>query len=136
MTPSDETPVPVGEDRVIDLDAARAARAEKLGPAPVVRFLGREWPLPAEIPAIAVHAIGELVTMDVDPDHLEDLDPRTMVLFGQAIESLFGGQWGPLNKAARKAGTPLSLPDEAVLLEGAMVAYGLDLGESPASASS
>lgn len=136
MTPSDETPVVVGDDRVIDLDAARAARAEKLGPAPVVRFLGREWPLPAEIPAIAIHAIGELVTMDVDPDHLEELDPKTMVLFGQAIESLFGGQWGPLNKAARKAGTPLSLQDEAVLLEGAMAAYGLDMGESRASGSS
>lgn len=136
MTPPDETPVVVGDDRVIDLDAARAARAEKLGPAPVVRFLGKDWTLAQEIPAIAIHAIGELVTMDVDPDHLEDLDPRTMVLFGEAIEALFSGQWSKITKAAQKAGTPLSLQDEAVLLEGAMAAYGLDLGESRASGSS
>lgn len=134
---ANETPDSVlSEDRVIDLDAARAARAEQLGPAPKVRFLGREWPLPQEIPAEVVHAVGELVLMEFDPEHPEDLDPRAMALLGRAIEGVFGGQWGKIQKAGHKAGAPLSLLDEGILLEGVIEAYGIDMGESRASVSS
>lgn len=36
--------------RVIDLDAARLARAEAQQEAPVIRFAGKEWELPNELP--------------------------------------------------------------------------------------
>lgn len=36
--------------RVIDLDAARLARAEAQGEAPVIRFAGKDWQLPVELP--------------------------------------------------------------------------------------
>lgn len=36
--------------RVIDLDAARLARAEAQGEAPVIKFAGKEWQLPLELP--------------------------------------------------------------------------------------
>lgn len=37
--------------RVVDFDALRAARREKLGPAPTFRFAGKDHELPLEMPA-------------------------------------------------------------------------------------
>jgi hypothetical protein len=45
-------------DRVVDLDAARAARAAKQSPAPVIRFGGKDWTLPAELPWALAEAAG------------------------------------------------------------------------------
>lgn len=115
-------------EQTIDLDAARAARAEqrrkdgKVGP-PVVRLLGRDWPLPAEMPAESVHAFGSLAAGDYSA-------------LGPGMEALFGSSWVELHQAAKAAGEPLSLEDEAFLLEEAMERYGMALPESPASASS
>lgn len=38
------------DERLIDLDAARAARAEERGEAPVLKLGGKEFALPVELP--------------------------------------------------------------------------------------
>lgn len=47
------------DPRVIDLDAAKAARAEALGEPPVVVWQGETFELPAELPARFLDAIIE-----------------------------------------------------------------------------
>lgn len=119
---------PVEPGQTIDLDAARAARAEarraagKAGP-PVVRLFGKDWPLPPEMPAETAHAFGCLAAGDYSA-------------LGPGMEALFGKAWAELHQAAREAGDSLSLEDEAFLLEEAMERYGMALPESPASAPS
>mgnify|MGYP007071595981 FL=1 len=54
----------VAAGRTIDLDAARAARAEvDTSPAPVIRLGGKDWQLPKELPAdfAMLAAMGDLV---------------------------------------------------------------------------
>lgn len=53
------------ERRVIDVDAHRAARLEKLGPPPVVRVGGRDVELPLELPADVIYAFGALSAGDL-----------------------------------------------------------------------
>lgn len=106
-----------GEDRTIDLDAARAARAEKRGPSPSVKVNGEIHELPAELPAEAVHAFGAL--MRGDPSGLE-----------LGMRSLFGDAWDRITKGT------FSLDDEIFLLENALELYGISLPESEASAPS
>ena len=88
--------------RVIDLDAARAARAELNPTGPVARFGGQEFQLPVELPfAIAQAASGT-------PDDLRD-----------AVKSLMGeqyAQWSALNP---------SLMDIQALFEALPGMYGL-----------
>lgn len=123
-----DAPSSAPAEQTIDLDAARAARAEarrkagKVGP-PVVRLLGQEWPLPAELPAETAHAFGALAAGDYSA-------------LGPGMEALFGDSWEKLHQAAKDSGEPLSLEDEAFLLEEAMDRYGMTLPESPASAPS
>lgn len=98
--------------RVIDLDAARAARAEALGEPLVVRFGGEEFTLPAEVPYdyLALLASG---------------DPRA------AINALLGEAEAPRFWQQRP-----SVGDMRVLMEGIEEAAGLKEGEAPASGSS
>jgi hypothetical protein len=109
--------------RKIDLDAARRARAETRGEAPVIVLAGREWTLPAELPADVVTSFGMVVRGDVAA--LED-----------AMTALFAGQYPDLKAAALAAGTPLSWEDEKYLLESVLQEYGFDLPESSASGTS
>ena len=113
------------EKKTIDLDAARAARREKLAPAPELKLLGEVYVLPRELPADAVHAFGLIMAGDYSA-----LTP--------GMEALYGGpeQWAAIVQTAKDAGDPLSFDDEVFLLEEAFDAYGLSLPESSASGSS
>lgn len=114
------TPQPARSDngRRIDLDAARRARAEERGDPPVVVVGGKEYPLPAEMPADVVTAFGMVARGDV------------AALNGALLE-LFGEE----NLAAIKA-TGLSWDDEKFLFESAVEEYGFDLPGSSASGAS
>jgi hypothetical protein len=105
------------EERLIDLDAARAARLEKKGPGPKVKVDGQVYDLPRELPAEAVHAFGGLVSGD--PSMLE-----------VGVRSLFGDAWPALKASG------LSFDDEVFLLETALALYGFDLPELSASGAS
>lgn len=119
---TEPAPTPAGSRR-IDLDAARRARAEQRGDPPVIILAGKEWTLPAELPADVVTSFGMVVRGDVAA--LED-----------AMTSLFAGQYPALKAAALETGTPLSWEDEKYLLESVLQEYGFDLPESSASGDS
>lgn len=103
--------------RVLDLDAARQARLEKKGPPPVIRQGGKDWTLPAELPADVVTGFGMAQRGDIS-----GLD--------SALASLFGDQYDAFKAEG------LSWPDEQALLEGVLELYGFDLPGSSASAPS
>lgn len=94
--------------RTIDLDAARAARAEKLGPAPTVVVGGESFDLPRELPADVVTAYGLAARGDVTG------------IF-DALEQLFGAT------AWAKIKVGLSWDDAAFLLEESTKLYGFTL---------
>lgn len=98
--------------RVIDLDAARTARAEVSGEPVVLRFGGRDFTLPPEMPLdFAFHASqGDL---------------------REAVATLLA----PKDVKAFLALRP-SFEDYGALVDGATRVYGTDAGESPASPSS
>lgn len=103
--------------RRIDLDAARAARAEKVGEAPVVVLEGVEYVLPRELPMEAVLVVAEDLTKP---------NPKTV---RAAMEAIFGDHWPTLRPK-------LSVADSMLVLTGVLELYGTDLPESAASASS
>ena len=126
--------------KTIDLDAARAARREQRTKdgaelAPVVRVNGKEYPLPAEIPAETVHAFGVLFSMDASSLKAGDLSTigPAMATLSEGMEALFGASWKAIHDDAMAAGDPLSFQDEVFLLEEAMGIYGMALPESSAS---
>lgn len=93
-------------DRVIDLDAARAARAEAAGVAPRVIFAGKEYAMPVELPwAIVEAAAGG------DADALVS-----------AIRLLLGDQWAAFQEAGP------SVADMQLLIGHVAGVYGLDSG--------
>jgi hypothetical protein len=108
--------------RKIDLDAARRARLEQRGPAPVVTVNGKDYELPAELPADVVTAFGLVQRGDVSA--LE-----------AALEALFAGKLAELKADSVAAGAPLSWDDLVFLIESAVDEYGLDLPGSRASGS-
>lgn len=87
--------------RVIDLDAAKAARAEAENETPVIRFSGKDWNLPTELP----WALAEAATSG---------DPAAAI---GAVKSLLGNQW-----AAFAAYGP-TIEDMRVLLESSVAVY-------------
>ena len=88
--------------RSIDLDAARAARSEALGDRPTVRFSGKDWSLPVELPwAVAEASSGQI----------NDLV--------NALKALLGEQW-----AEFQAHTP-TVSDMTTLVEAIPALYGL-----------
>lgn len=92
--------------RTIDLDAARAARAElDTSPAPVIRLGGKDWQLPKELPAdfAMLAAMGDLVG---------------------AMKALIGDEAFPEFWAIG-----LSMDDLETIADQAHVLYGLEPGE-------
>lgn len=87
--------------RSIDLDAARIARAEATGEAPTVRFGGRDWVLPAELP----WALAEASASG---------NPQDAML---AVKSLLGEQW------VEFVGLNPTMSDIQVLVEGIGAIY-------------
>lgn len=94
-------------DRVIDLDQARAARAEARGKteAPRIKLDNRHWQLPAEIPL----------------DFLTEVERGN---FRRGFTFLFEGEVGEEFLAVG-----LSIEDLEVLSEGVYEVYGLDRGK-------
>jgi hypothetical protein len=97
--------------RIIDLDAARAARAEATKETPVIKFGGKEWTLPSELPwALAEAAAGA--------------NAESAIV---AVKSLLGSQWEEFLKQ-----NP-SVEDMRILLENVAAIYGADPGKSQGS---
>jgi hypothetical protein len=93
--------------RIIDLDAARSARAEAQAEAPVIRFNAVEYTLPAELPWSIVEAATTGET-------------KAIV---NAVKSLLGEQWADFEKSG------VSASDMIVLIENIATIYGTNSGE-------
>lgn len=92
--------------RIIDLDAARLARAEASQEAPLVRFNGNDYTLPVELPWSIVEAASSQ-------------DPNQIV---SAVKSLLGDQWLAFEAQG------ISVGDMTVLLENIATIYGSTAG--------
>ncbi len=94
--------------RVVDLDAARIARAEVEREAVTLRFNGKDWQLPSELPWAFVEASSGN-TQDVM----------------RALATLLGEQWEEFVRSGP------SISDVTTLVEAIPALYGLDnLGNS------
>jgi len=92
--------------RVIDLDAARSARAEANREAPVVKFGGVEYKLPVELPWKVVEAASTGDTVEII----------------KAVKSLLGDQWEKFESNG------ISAADVTVLVEQIASLYSVDSG--------
>ncbi len=92
-------------DRVIDLDAAKIARAEKQKHKLLVRFNGKDWNLPTELPWVVAEAAAS-------GDGAGAM---------RAIQLLLGDQWEEFKEAQP------SLGDMTVLLTAVGEMYGGDI---------
>lgn len=105
----------------IDLDARRAARAEKRGDTQpdVVAVGGDTYELPVELPVGVIDAFGRASSGDLSG-------------FTDGVKALVGDEaFGEL-----MARHHLSMEDLEVILTAAMETYGVRLGESSASTGS
>lgn len=93
--------------RIIDLDAARAARAEAEQEAPVIRFGGKDFTLPVELPWAVVEAASSQDTNSI---------------IG-SVKSLLGEQWSEFDKLG------VSVEDMKTLIESIAGVYATDQGE-------
>lgn len=118
-------PTTTAEPVTIDLDAARKARKEKKGPAPSIKFLGVDRPLPQSLPAEVI-------------DLMADVGAGDYTASTKAFRLLLGGDetYETLLADAKEAGEPLDLEDVVFLLEECLRVYEVTAGESPASGSS
>jgi hypothetical protein len=94
-------------ERIVDLDAARAARVAQQDDAPQLRFAGKLFELPRELPWALAEAAGS---------------GSTEAAVG-AIKHLLGDQW-----AAFEACGP-TIDDVRVMLESVVALYGADPGK-------
>jgi hypothetical protein len=92
--------------RIIDLDAARAARAEAQLDAPVVRFNGKDYTLPVELPWSIVEAATS----------------QDSVKIIAAVKTLLGEQWNDFQEAN------VSVADMTVLIESISQLYAVEPG--------
>lgn len=105
-----------------DLDAARAARAEQNGEHPTVKFGGKVFTLPVEMPYTIVESINEMNAAQIAGDGY------TVTLKLSAIaKDLFGEQYQEFLEFRP------SMLDMSALLENVAPLYGLSAGESQAS---
>jgi hypothetical protein len=92
--------------RIIDLDAARVARAEAQKEAPIIKIENKEFKLPIELPWIIVEAAST---------------EKTNEIIG-AIKTLLGEQWEEFAKLN------ISVGDMQVLIENIAKIYSADAG--------
>jgi hypothetical protein len=109
--------------RTIDLDAARKARTEKLGPAPKIRLNGVDYELPAELPMEPILQIADGL---FDKSMADEDKPDAM---RAALKALLGEHYEAIR-------VQLSAQDASTLLRGILDLYGTDLPERSASATS
>lgn len=118
MSPDQDKPA---APRTIDLDAARARRREHQGPAPSIRFLGEDHPLPRALPAKVIDIVAQVNAGDWS-------------VVTEAVKILLGGDaYDRIVEAAEAAGDPLELDDVTFLLDQVLEVYEVTLPESPAS---
>lgn len=91
----------------IDLDAARAARREGKGEGPILRFGGKEYHLPPELPFEALEPIRSISDPDMAAGAMVDL-----------VKALLGPHYEEIKST-------LSLDDLEAFVEGAMQEYGV-----------
>lgn len=118
-----DTPDVSSEPRTIDLDAARAARAEQVGPGPRIRLGGITYDLPPELPMEAILQVAEGL---LDASMAQDAKPEAVRL---ALKAVLGEHYDTLR-------TQLSAQDSMTLLTGILALYGTSLPEASASAPS
>lgn len=106
----------------VDLDAARQARREAEGEAPVVVFGGKSFELPVEMPFTFVEATAEYNRAS----KAEDGTAASGVL-ADMVRAVFGSQYSEFMSL-----NP-SVKDIEELMSGVAGMYGTDQGESPAS---
>lgn len=111
----------------VDLDAARAARREAGGEAPVIVIDGEEFILPVELPFAIMDDLARLFKAKDDKEALAELSVEALPVI---TRGLLGSDY------ERFIAHRPSVDDFLVLFEGVMGAYGLsdDVGESSASA--
>lgn len=108
----------------LDLDAKRAARAKVKKKGPLVTFAGKRHELPPALSLDAVHLIGQMQV-----GSLSALDDLLAWLFGDERPRDDAGEIS--DRDPRFAGWDLD--DAADVFEFVNEAYGVELGNSPAS---
>jgi hypothetical protein len=103
----------------IDLDAARAARAEKSGVARTFKLGGKTYALPAELPMEAILTVAEGLL-----DSMPNAEKVSAVRL--ALQAILGEHYDEVR-------TLLSAQDAGVLLTGVLELYGTSLPEARAS---
>jgi len=111
-------------EKSVDLDAARAARAEANGQAPTVKFGGQVFELPTEMPYTIVESVNAMQAAQEDGDGYGITKQLTAI----AVD-LFGDRYEEFLKLHP------SMLDMQILLENIAPLYGLTSGESQASES-
>lgn len=108
----------------VDLDAARAARAEQNGEHPTVKFGDQIFELPTEMPFTIVESVNEMQAAQAESDGFRISKMLTVI-----AQDLFGDHYTEfLDKHP-------SMLDMQLLLENIAPLYGLNQGESQASES-
>lgn len=103
----------------IDLDAARAARAEALADAPILVIGGKDYTLPVEVP----YRFAELLARIQHANEQESAE-----LIGDSLRILFGDAYEEVSKQ-------MSIADIGALFDQIGKAYGTPLGPSSNSVS-
>lgn len=113
-------------EKEIDLDALAAVRREAAGKNPTVKFGGKVFKLPVEMPFAVVEAVGKI-------SGAEDDEEKNLImsrLMGELASALFGERYKEF------LGLHPSTNDVTALVENISVVYGTDSGESQPSGTS
>jgi|SRR4051794_6323357 hypothetical protein len=105
-----------------DLDAARAARAEANGNAPTVKFGGKVFELPVEMPFGIVEAVNQMQAAQQNGDGY-----KVTLALSSIARDLFGDRYQEFLEFRP------SMLDMQALLENVAPMYGMTPGESQAS---
>jgi len=109
----------------IDLDALEAARREASEECPVVKFKGKTFEMPVELPFTIVEAIGRLENA---PE--EKKNEVAGALLSDIARALFGERFREFLELGP------SMNDVSALIEHVSGVYGTSTGESSASGNS
>jgi hypothetical protein len=114
------------KSRTVDLNKMRAARLEKKGKGPVVKFGKNTLQCPAEVPFMVVEAFGRMDLAQSENNGTQVAGPLLDVL-----KALFGLEQFELFMAENP-----SAEDMGDLLTAVLREYGIEEGESEASPTS
>lgn len=113
----------------IDLDAARAARREAAGEAPVLTVGKKDYPLAVELPASLISDMA-IIAGAPESGATSEQQAQVMVALERVAAAMLGDAWD-------KVRPQLSVDDLMTMLEQVAPVYGFESpGESSASAAS